>query len=198
MNDATVQRISLRMDAADNLTRIVLQDYLKKGVIEEDIEKTRSELNEQISLNRIKIGSIKSKIENLRKENDFINTRIVKGRLSESKGDAMIDENNKQMEELEDTMQDLNYIISQNNSRLILLANPILNDYTKDVDMSSNENLRAVVEKYIKKIIVRKIKFSTYSLEYHFLDGYKTTYSFYSINRGVNYYDASMNEVQLA
>lgn len=198
MNDATVQRISLRMDAADNLTRIVLQDYFDKGVIEEDKEKTRLVLNEQLSINRIKIGSIKSKIENLRKENDFINTRIIKGRLSESKGDAMIDENYKQMEQLEDTMQDLYYRISQDNAKLTLLANPIFNDYSKDVDLSSNENLRAVVEKYIKQIIVRRIKFSTYSLEYHFLDGCITTYSFYSINRGVKYFDASMNEVQLS
>ena len=195
MNDAVVQRISLRMDAADNLTRVVLRRYLERGVIEEDIEKQRIELNELISINKIKLSSIDSKIDSLRKENDFINSRIIKGRLSEAKGDEMIDSNLSQMKQLEDTRQDLSYQISTAESKLILLANPLLNDYSKDIDLTSNESLRAAVEKYIKKIVVRKVKFSTYELSYTFNDGYKCIYSFYSNAHALHFYDSNWNEI---
>lgn len=196
MNDASIQRISLRMDAADELTRLVLRRYVDRGVLEEDLEERRKALNAQLSINETKLKSLDSKLKTLESENDTINSRIIKGRISETKGDAMIDDNLSQMKILEDTRQEIeNDSLNLKNS-LILLANPLLAQEAVERDFDTVDTLRYGVEKYIDKIIVRKVKFSTYSLEYHFKDGYVNTYGFYSINRGVKFYDSSWNEIK--
>lgn len=192
MNDASIQRISLRMDAADELSDIVISKYLERGILQEENEKVRAELDNTLKINKLKIDSILNKVESLLKENEFINLRIIKGRISESKGDALIDDNNRQLMALEDEKQELVYNNLKIENALITLANPLLNEDSSKEDM----NLRQKVEKYIDKIIVRKVKFSTYSLEYHFKDGYVNTYGFYSINRGVKFYDSSWNEIK--
>lgn len=196
MNDVSISRISLRMDAADELTRIVLKEYVDKGVVDYDIETKRSELSHSLSVIELKLKSIELKLTGLESENEMINTRIIKGRLSESKGDSMIDDNLKQMSSLEDTRQSLKNKSLEIENHLIVLANPLLSQEEVFDDFSSTEKLRLGVEKYIDKIIVRKVKFSTYSLEYHFKDGYVNTYGFYSINRGVKFYDSEWNEIK--
>lgn len=195
MNDATIQRISLRMDAADDLTRIVLKRHIESGVIEEDLEEKRRALNERLSMIDLKLKSIDLKLKALESENDLINARIIKGRLSENKGDALIDSNLKQMMMLEDTKQDLMHESLEIENNLIILANPLLSEEAVDKDFSTNEKLRLGVEKYIKKVIVEKVKFSTYRLEYHFTDSTISVYHFYSINRGVTFYDSEWKPI---
>ena len=197
MNDAAVERISLNMTAADNLARIVIKKYLERGVAEEDNERIRKELHESINVNKLKIESILTKIESILKENDYINLRIIKGRLSEEKGDALIDDNLRQMQSLEDEKQDLEYQNLKSENTLLFLANPIFTKNEENYDMSTNESLRELIVKYLDKVIVRKIKFSTYSLEFHFLDGFQCIYSFYSINRGVHFYNEKGEELVL-
>lgn len=195
MNDASVSRISLNMTAADGLTRIVLKRYLDSGVVVENTEKEIQTLESFISVSTLKLSSINDKINSLSTENDFINTRIIKGRLSESKGDSMIDSNLKTMSSLEDTRVSLEYQISKARNRLNMLINPLLNDFVSDIDVSTNDSLRNSVEKYISKIIVTKIKFSTYKLEYHFLDGRNSTYSFYSTPKYIIFYSEDGTEI---
>ena len=193
MNDASISRISLRMDAADELSDIVISKYLERGIVQEENEKVRAKLNDTLRINKLKIDSILNKVESLLKENDLINLRIIKGRINEAKGDALIDENNKALMSLEDEKEELKYDNLKIENALITLANPLLNEDSSKEDMK----LRQKVEKYIDKIIVRKVKFSTYSLEYHFKDGFVTTYSFYSINRGVKFYNQDGVEINI-
>lgn len=195
MNDASIQRISLRMDAADNLTRIVLKRYIESGAAIEDLEAKRLELSHSLSTIDLKLKSIELKLKGLESENDMINTRIVKGRLSEKKGDEMIDSNLKQMMMLEDTRQDLKIQYLEIENQLLVLANPLLSQEETFDDFSTNEKLRLGVEKYIKKVIVEKVKFSTYRLEYHFTDSTISIYHFYSINRGVTFYDSEWKPI---
>lgn len=194
MNDASVKRISLNMTAAHTLTKYVLTKYIEAGAGLSDVETERKESERIIGINTIKISSITDKISELRKENDFIQARIIKRRISESKGDALIDSNIESMQALEDEKVDLEYQISRAKNRLIFLSNSLLNDY-EDITINSNEDLRKYVEKYLKKIVAQKIKFSTYRLEYHFLDGKVMVYHFYSTSKGIRLYDKDMKEI---
>lgn len=191
MNGVT-HALSLNMKHTDSLTMLVMNKYLssRRGIV--DTEKERLALSEELNQKRAIIDSSRVKIESLYKENDLINSRIIKGRLSEAKGDAMIDENYKQMRLLEDAIQDAEYRITVIDNRLLVLSNPLLAEDSEET-VSTLEELKEVCYKYLEKVIITKVKFSTYSLEYHFLDGYTCTYGFYSINRGVKFYDSEWN-----
>lgn len=189
MNDATTAKIGVNMKASHELTKSILIKYLSTGIVETNIEAERLEANKTISINKIKVSSIDEKIEILKKENDFINARIVKGRLSEDKGDAMIDENLKEMKSLEDERFNLLYISSKLENRLIYLANPLLLPYDSNPDIKNNEDLRKYVEKYIKKIVVNKLGFSRYRFEYTFLDGSRMSGCYYNVNKKLEIYD---------
>ena len=194
MNGGSVARISLNMDATHQLTKYVITKYLESGVLSIDIEKERKEINDKMSINKMKLLSIDDKIAAIEKENDFIQARIIKGRLSEMKGDEMIDENINQMKHLEDERVEINYEISQQEARLIFLSNSLLTDY-EQISINSNDDLRKYVEKYIKKIIVTKVKFSTYLLDYKFLDGKTVKYAFYSNCHYIKLYNDKFQEI---
>jgi len=196
MNDASVSRISLNMDATHQLTKYVITKYLESGVLSVNIENERLELNNRLSVNKIKLSSIDDKISSLEKENDFIQARIIKGRLSETKGDAMIDDNIKQMKALEDERMSLIYENSNIENRLVFLSNSLLTDY-EEISINDNDDLRNYVEKYLKKIIVTKVKFSTYLLEYQFLDGKIMKYGFFSTCHYIKLYDEKFQEIAL-
>ena len=195
MNDAAVTRIGINMTAAHGIAKIAIKRHVEKMGNFLDVEQERKELTTKINVSREKLSNIDNKITALQEENERINSRIIKGRLSESKGDEMIDANVMQMHSLEDDRAGFDYDIAQAEQRLAILANPLLSIGDDDVDMSTDQKLREGVEKYIKKIVVQKVKFSTYKLDFYFLDSYIETYHFYSINRGIVYYDKDMNQI---
>lgn len=79
-------------------------------------------------------------------EIDRINNRIIKGRMSETKGDEMIDSAISEIHALEDVRQTLIYNNSVINNKLAYLANPLF--YEEQVINATNDDeLKALVNK---------------------------------------------------
>ena len=190
-------RLSLNMTNCHTLCFYVMNKYSEKCINIHDFEEERKRVQTTLVNYRAQLLGIDDKIVLLQKENDTINNRIIKGRMSESKGDSMIDENIRIIHSLEDDKQELQYNISNLENRLNYLANPLFSENSQNEKITTLEALKEFCIKYLQKVIVRKIKFSTYSLEFHFLDGFQCIYSFYSINRGVHFYDSTGQEISI-
>lgn len=188
MNGGGVKRISLNMKVADELTKKVMIEYLSRGKYLIDNELRRKEINNNLILNNTKLSGIDIKIKSLIEENDRINARVIKGRLSESKGDAMIDSNILEINKLEDLKVELNYQNNLLNNELIFISNNLLSE-NEEISIKNNDELKNLVIKYLKKVVVEKIGFSRYCLTYYFLDGSRMSGCFYSVNHHVEFYN---------
>lgn len=187
---ASLVPISLNMKGAHGLTMRLMNQYLNSGVLEIDRQKQREELNDTLSKNKVKLAEVDNKILALQKENDRINTRIIKGRLAESKGDEMIDANIDAMHAFEDLRQTLRYDNSVIRNKLAYLADPMFNQ-NEVVRATNEEDLKVLVNKYLKKIIAVKIGHSRYRMTYIFNDGTQKVGIFYSHSSGIIYYDGN-------
>lgn len=138
--------LSLNMKAVHGLATIIMNQYLMSGVLDIDREQQRKELNTTLSNNIVKLAGIDGKIRTIEDENDRINTRIIKGRMSEEKGDEMIDNNMREIYSLEDARITLQYENLQINNKLAYLANPFLLE--KEVVQATNdEELKELVSR---------------------------------------------------
>ena len=187
-SNGTATPISLNMKCTDELTKMVMKKYLSSGVKEIDREKELRESSDKLAINKVKLSQIDSKIETFLTENERINARIIKGRMSESVGDSMIDSNMKEVHALEDERLSLSYQNNQLNNRIIYLSNPILyNNNNGEENINTKEDLKNLVIKYIKKVVVKKVGFSRYCLNYNFLDGTVMVGEFYSMHHNTEY-----------
>lgn len=186
MNGVSKTPISLNMKAADELTRRVLKQYVESGILDIDRQNLYSELSDLYEKNSIKLSNIDYHIQNLIDENERINRRIIKGRLSESVGDKMIDANVLEMHKLEDVRMSLRFTQTELSNRLIILANPMHSE-SQEIPLLAKEDIKQAVQKYISKIIVKKIGFSNYRLTYKFKDGTEKVGEFLSLKSGVCY-----------
>ena len=185
---ASLVPLSLNMNGAHGLTMRLMNQYLNSGVLEIDRQKQREELNDTLSKNKVKLAEMDNKILALQKENDRINARIIKGRLAESKGDEMIDANIDAMHAFEDLRQTLRYDNSVIKNKLAYLANPMLNQ-NEVVRATNEEDLKVLVNKYLRKIIAVKVGHSRYRMTYIFNDGTQKVGIFYSHSSGIIFYD---------
>ena len=78
--------------------------------------------------------------------------------------------------------QDLLYNLSSISNKLILAANQLLQEDV-EVQLETAEELKAAVQKYLKKISAVKIGFSRYRMTYYFLDGSIRTGTYFSTNK---------------
>ena len=188
MNGSSGYRLSLNMKAVHILSMHIINTYLESGKLEIDREKKRADLNKLLSDNKQKIKGIDEKIASIEEENDRINSRIVKGRMSESKGDDLIDANMATLRSLEDEKETAIYSNSVIENKLIYLSNPFFQE-NEIVQASTDEELKVIVNKYLKKAVVEKLGFSKYKLTYFFIDGVQRVGSFYSNSRGMVFYN---------
>ena len=186
MSGISKRPISLNMKAADELTRLVLKQYFDSGILDIDRQKQYDELNDLYEKNKAKLSNIDYHIKQLQDENDRINRRIIKGRMSETEGDKLIDANVNQMYELENTRNDLRFNQNTLSNRLIILANPFHSE-EQEVPLRTQEDLKEAIKKYVKKIVAVKIGFSNYRLIYKFLDGTEKVGEFLSLKSGICY-----------
>ena len=182
MDGSSQKPLSLNMKAADELTRQILHKYLNSGIIITNLEQERTELLKRQDEDKIKLAGIDSKIDVLKEERSRINRLYVKGRISEEESDKMMKKNNDEIMELEDLKQDLLYNLSSISNKLILAANQLLQEDV-DVQLETAEELKAAVQKYLKKISAIKIGFSRYRMTYYFLDGSIRTGTYFSTNK---------------
>lgn len=188
MDGASKEPISLNMKAVHLLSTIVLNQYVASGVLDEDREQQRKDLNDTFLKNKVKLSGIDGKITLLQEENDRINMRIIKNKMSPTKGDALIDKNIEDIHKLEDERQSLYYSNSVIENRLIYLANPLFQDVEIN-QATNNEELKYLVCRYLKKAVVRKIGHSRYMLTYFFSDGTQKLAGFYSHSKGIECFD---------
>lgn len=182
MDGSSKKPLSLNMKAADELTRQILHKYLNSGIIITNLEQERTELLKRQDEDRMKLAGIDSKIDVLKEERSRINRLYVKGRISEEESDKMMKKNNDEIMELEDLKQDLLYNLSSISNKLILAANQLLQEDV-EVQLETAEELKAAVQKYLKKISAVKIGFSRYRMTYYFLDGSVRTGTYFSTNK---------------
>ena len=71
---------------------------------------------------------------------------------------------------------------------MIYLSNPFFQE-NEIVQASTDEELKVIVNKYLKKAVVEKLDFSKYKLTYFFIDGVQRVGSFYSNSRGMVFYN---------
>lgn len=193
--NGTNHPLSLNMKAVHTLSKYIMNKYLSSGVLESDREKERAELQEKRAKNEIILSNIDNKILALQRENDIINSRIIKGRLSETKGDALIDNNIKEIYSLEDKRQELEYENVKIYDKLSYLANPLFTNVNSG-EINTDDELKEAVNKYLEKVNVAKIGFSKYTLTYIFKDSTVLSGSFYSTSHGVEYYDSDWNVIK--
>lgn len=179
--------VSLNMKGAHGLSKIIINQYLMSGVLDIDRNKQREELNLMYDQNRVKIAGIDGKIAALQKENDMINSRIIKGRLAETKGDEMMDANMDEIHSLEDERQTLIYNNTVIDNKLAYLANPFFQE-NELVQAKTDDELKTLVNKYLKKVTVKKLGHSRYKLTFLFNDGVQKEGSFYSYCNDIIYY----------
>lgn len=174
------------MKCADALSIKVMNKYLQSGVVEVDRQKRYEELSDKYEKDKVRLDTISFRISQLNEEINRINRRIISGRMSEVEGDAEIDKRRDEIKHLEDLEQELTYNLSSLSNNLILLANP-LHLEVEIPTIENNEQLKEAVHKYIKKIVVTKIGFSNYRLNYHFNDGSTIVGEFLSLKSGVRF-----------
>ena len=181
MNGST-KPLSLNMKAADSLALMVMNKYLKSVNNYLNREQERAELTEQRDIITVKLSEIESKIEVIKEERNRINRLYIKGRISESESDNMMNANKNEINALEDIRQDLTYNLSVINNKLILAANPLLLE-ENPAQIDTKEDLKEAIHKYIKKIVAAKIGFSRYEMSFHFLDGSIIKGRYFSTNK---------------
>lgn len=191
---SVVGHIGVNMKGMHTLTGIALKDYLESGVSSAEIERTRTELNKELSLNEVKISSINEKIDAIREENKRIESRIIKGRIGEEEGDRMIDDNLDMMKKLEDEIQDITYRNGIILNRLAVLADPVLLAGV-GAELDTDEDLKKAVIKYLDKVILTKEERASYKLEYIFLDGLRRIYYMTANTNGCRYYNDKKEEL---
>ena len=179
--------VSLNMKGAHGLSKIIINKYLMSGALDIDRNKQREELNLIYNQNKVKITGIDGKIAALQKENDMINSRIIKGRLAETKGDEMMDANIDAIHSLEDERQTLIYNNTVIDNKLAYLANPFFQE-NELVQAKTDDELKTLVNKYLTKVTVKKLGHSRYKLTFLFNDGVQKEGSFYSYCNDIIYY----------
>ena len=140
-----------------------------------------------VEQNKIKIAGIDSKIISLQQENERANHRYIIGRMSEEESDRIIDLNMAAINALEDERQTLSYNNTVINNKLAYIANPLFQE-NELVQATNDEELKELVNKYLRKVTVTKLGHSRHKLIYLFDDGSKREGSFYSNCRGITYY----------
>lgn len=144
------------------------------GVMKDDeVDKTQIEKEAYTALRKIQ-QSMRN-IKSIEEQIDRIERRIIEGKMSEIKGDNMIQSKKAEIEE-QQSIYDLNsYIYSQKNM--------IMNEktYKKDIAALTDTEKQAAVRKYISKIVLEKCeKRGRYKITLHMKDSSTYVYEYYS------------------
>lgn len=192
-----VYSLNVNMNILDNLTLYALKRYLESGVNEAERQSEIEEVRDKLDKNKERESEIRKKISMLNEENDMIENRIIKKRITESKGDSMIDANIAQIRKLEDSLDDILYENGVFNNRLIYLISFLYESAEDNVIPDTPNEIKANIKKYITKIIVSRLGFGRFNIRYIFRDKTEKEYGFYSIVHKCQYFDDQGQEIHL-
>lgn len=181
-NDTQAISIAVNMKIADKIARYALDAYVSNGG-GTNTEEERKELNKIIKNLEAKIIEADKKIESLRKENNRIEERIIKGRMDENKGDAMMDDNFRAMNNIEDNKVGWNNAILAAENRLAFLANPMFAESEKTNGDNSHD--RALIKRHCERIICKKVGFGTFIMDFRWVSMTSSEWMFHSTGRSV-------------
>lgn len=135
---------TINIDRIDNL----VWDLVTKNMNENEIDKSKLEKEAYIALR--KVQQAKRSILELEKQIDRIESRIIEGKMSEIRGDKMIEEKKIAIKEQYSIMDTNNYIYGQKNEMLHEET------YKIDIDNLSDEEKQTLTRKYIERIDLDK------------------------------------------
>ncbi len=134
----------------DKLDDIVWNVILEQNITGE-IETNRIQLEKEANIAVRKVQQAKRNIEDLIKQINRIENRIIEGKMSEIKGDDMIRQKNIDIKEQQDIMDKNNYIYGQK-IQMIVEENYKI-DYSQITD---NYERQQIVRKYVDRIDLEK------------------------------------------
>lgn len=141
---------------------------------EDEEDKEQIEKEAAIALRKVQ-QSLRS-IKDLEVQIDRIERRIIEGKMSEVKGDAMIQEKKAEIDEYRNVMDTNKYIYSQKNRMMHEET------YKPDPDLLTDEDKQALTRKYIERIDLEKTagKRGRYRITITMKNGKVIVYSYYS------------------
>ena len=166
--------MTMRIDLMDKLIWDVVVEHAK-GLKEEDNDKAKLEEESKTLLR--KVQQAMRNIVDLRKQIERIETRIIEGKMSEIKGDNMIEEKNIELLEQESIMDKCNYLYGQKQEMLYE------GTYKKDMDnIEDDVERQKIVRRYVNKVMLEKTgeKRGHYNIEVIMANGKVYKYSFWS------------------
>jgi len=171
--DKTIN-MTVKIDLMDKIIWEVCCDYSK--TISEN-ENIKAKLEEESMVLLRKVQQAKRNIEDLKKQIDRIENRIIEGKMSEIKGDKMIEEKRIEMREQEKLMDNCNYQYGHKQEMLYE------GTYKQDIETIEDDSEKlAIVRKYIDKIWLEKTgdKRGHYNIEFVMNNNSIYRYSYWS------------------
>lgn len=142
--------MTIRIDLIDNLAWEVVKEHSKKKENEDNYVIMTNLQNESAILLR-KVQQAQRKINELLSQIDRIESRIIEGKMSEIKGDQMIDEKRKEIEEQQQLFDENNYLYAKKQEMIYE------GTYKKDIDtVLTDKEKQEFIRKTIEKVMVKK------------------------------------------
>ena len=173
------KRASINIDVCDKLVTDDVKEYVNKTGLMQSRDSKLDELGKQKSRIEKCIATGNKRIEALSSENDRINERVIKGKMSELKADKMIDANNMEISNIEYSNEcyaaDINKIVNE----MIYVGSILYNNDSKIV-LDGPADIREMIVKYVEKIVVENVKYGHKTVTIHYKSG---ELSQYNVNR---------------
>jgi hypothetical protein len=189
------QSFFINMDGLDRLSSYVLKQYLRSEYIDNNKENELNALYKESKNIEKKLKEAEIQKEKIEKENKMINQRIIKGRLSESDGDQMIDDNNKSLFNIEEMILDLNKRSNEIINRVIFI-NSFAYDGSIQDSFESPKKEQEVLRQYLKKITVYKCDRGFRRIVYEWKTGLTQEFKMYSARLTMKYWDKDGNLIE--
>ncbi len=142
--------MTIRIDLIDNLAWEVVKEHSKKKEKEDNYVIMTNLQNDSAILLR-KVQQAQRKINELISQIDRIESRIIEGKMSEVKGDQMIDEKRKEIEEQQQLFDENNYLYAKKQEMIYE------GTYKKDIDtVLTDKEKQEFIRKTIEKVMVKK------------------------------------------
>lgn len=147
----------------------------------------KKQLTEQINVATKKIKVANNKISDYQEQIDRIDRRIIEGKLSEAKGDKMLQEINDNIQGLKNNISQWMYEVEQYSNDIAKYTTdiPSLNDYTQYSTQQKKELIKSTITKIT---LMDKPSSCTFELDIEFKTGIIKTLKFNSRQKSNCYY----------
>jgi len=166
--------MSIKIDIIDKMIWELVVEHSKKY---NDDKETKMQLEKDMMIAERKSQQAMRNLEDLEKQIDRIEQRIIEGKMSEVKGDRMIAEKKIEQQEQQEIFDKYSYIYGQKNEALHDES------YKTDIiGVVDEQEQQKIVRRYVDKIILEKsgIKRGHYLIEVIMTNGVIYKYSYWS------------------